>query len=193
MGFNSQYFNIGSDNGLVPVRQQAIIWTNDGLVYWHKYVSLGLNELNPLTLFFISINKRSWDVQNVMYCTNNSRRGELQVKVINMGLMKHVYFARADSRFAVSQWETLLQSNAVSHWLSTSRESALLYNTKLVLSGKQLWWNLLIYTLDIQQVTYIWWCWQNEETEWRILVWYTCPCSHFPTWLFRIWCYKMWE
>ena len=32
---------------------------------------------------------------------------------------------RADSRFAPSQWETPLQSNAVSHWLSASLESAL--------------------------------------------------------------------
>ena len=31
-GSNSQYFSIGSDNGLAPTRQQAIIWTNDGLV-----------------------------------------------------------------------------------------------------------------------------------------------------------------
>ena len=32
---------------------------------------------------------------------------------------------RADSRFAPSQWETALQSNAVSHWLGTNLESAL--------------------------------------------------------------------
>ena len=32
---------------------------------------------------------------------------------------------RADSRFAPSQWETLLQSNGVSHWLGTNLESAL--------------------------------------------------------------------
>ena len=25
-----QYSSIGSDNGLAPARQQAIIWTNDG-------------------------------------------------------------------------------------------------------------------------------------------------------------------
>ena len=28
-GSNEQYSSIGSDNGLVPTRQQAIIWTND--------------------------------------------------------------------------------------------------------------------------------------------------------------------
>ena len=29
-----------------PYRQQAIIWTNDGLFYWHIYASLGLNGLS---------------------------------------------------------------------------------------------------------------------------------------------------
>ena len=29
-GSNKQYSSIGSDNCLVPARQQAIIWTNDG-------------------------------------------------------------------------------------------------------------------------------------------------------------------
>ena len=29
-GFNQQYSSIGSDNGLVPVRRQAITWTNGG-------------------------------------------------------------------------------------------------------------------------------------------------------------------
>ena len=35
---------------------------------------------------------------------------------------------RADSRFAPSQWETLLQSNAVSHWLGANLKSALHLN-----------------------------------------------------------------
>ena len=37
---------IDPDNGLTPVRRQAIMWTNDGLVYWFIYVSLGLGGLN---------------------------------------------------------------------------------------------------------------------------------------------------
>ena len=36
--------NIGLDNGLVPTRRQAIIWTNDGK-FTGVYPSLGLNEL----------------------------------------------------------------------------------------------------------------------------------------------------
>ena len=37
--------NIGTDSRLSPKRWQAIIWTNDGIVYWRIYASLGLNEL----------------------------------------------------------------------------------------------------------------------------------------------------
>ena len=42
---SQQYFSIDSDNGLVSIKQQAIIWTNDGIVYWRIYASLDLNEL----------------------------------------------------------------------------------------------------------------------------------------------------
>ena len=41
-----------------------------------------------------------------------------------MGVFKHY---RANSRLALSQWETSLQSNAISHWLDTNLESALHY------------------------------------------------------------------
>ena len=53
LGTNWQYVSIGSGNGLAPVRRQAIIWTNDGLVYWRIYSSLGLNELmTPYTIIY---------------------------------------------------------------------------------------------------------------------------------------------
>ena len=35
---------------------------------------------------------------------------------------------RIDSRFAPSQWETVLQSNTVSHWLGANLDSALTYD-----------------------------------------------------------------
>ena len=41
-----QYASIASGNGLAPNRLQAIIWTNEILVYWHIYTSLCLDELN---------------------------------------------------------------------------------------------------------------------------------------------------
>ena len=37
------------------------------------------------------------------------------------------YIYMADSRLAASQWETSLKSNAVSYWLGTNLESALIY------------------------------------------------------------------
>ena len=33
---------------LAPDRQQANIWTDDGLIYWHKYVLFSLSEFNSL-------------------------------------------------------------------------------------------------------------------------------------------------
>ena len=54
---------------------------------------------------------------------------------------------RTDSRFAPSQWETSLQSNAVSHWLGANLESALdmvisnyLSNRKLQRCNRWSWW-----------------------------------------------------
>ena len=38
--FNWKYISIGSDSGLVPNWQQAVIWTNEELVLWHIYQSL---------------------------------------------------------------------------------------------------------------------------------------------------------
>ena len=40
-------------------------------------------------------------------------------------MMRGQYHIRADSRLAPSQWETSLQSNAVSHWLGANLESTL--------------------------------------------------------------------
>ena len=48
-GSNQQYSNIGSDDGLVPTRRQAIIWTNDGTCYQRIYASLGLKELKGIS------------------------------------------------------------------------------------------------------------------------------------------------
>ena len=42
---NWQWPSIGSNNDLAPNGRQAIVWTNDGSVYWRIYASLGLNEL----------------------------------------------------------------------------------------------------------------------------------------------------
>ena len=49
---------IGSGNGLVPNRQQAIIWTNNDLVHWGLYASIGLSELSwwsPLIYWYESL------------------------------------------------------------------------------------------------------------------------------------------
>ena len=44
LGSNWQYGSIDSDNGLVPNRHQAIIWSSVGMLCWCIYASLGLHE-----------------------------------------------------------------------------------------------------------------------------------------------------
>ena len=39
---------MGSGNGLVLNRRQAIAWTNDGPVHWRIYAALGGGELRPI-------------------------------------------------------------------------------------------------------------------------------------------------
>ena len=58
----------------------------------------------------------------------------------------NLYVIRADSRLAPSQWETALQSNAVSHWLGANLESAMVMSESLqrcmnyhVISDALLW------------------------------------------------------
>ena len=42
---NEQYSSIGSDNGLVPNRRQANIWTNADPIHWRIYAALGGDKL----------------------------------------------------------------------------------------------------------------------------------------------------
>ena len=41
-----------SDSALAPIMRQAIIWTNDGIIYSFIYASPGLNELKLLNELF---------------------------------------------------------------------------------------------------------------------------------------------
>ena len=44
-GYDWQKASIGSGNGLMPNRRQAITWNNADPVHWHIYVALGGDEL----------------------------------------------------------------------------------------------------------------------------------------------------
>ena len=59
---NQQKSSIRTDNGLLPIKQQAITFTNDGLTHWRIFASLGLNEsiqgMNRNNIFeIISLNE----------------------------------------------------------------------------------------------------------------------------------------
>ena len=51
---------------MAPIRQQAIIWTNDDIVHRCIYVSSGLNELMPL-LGIEAIYRQNANVQVVVF------------------------------------------------------------------------------------------------------------------------------
>ena len=57
---NQQFFSIGSEIGLAPNRQQAIIWISDGIDYWHRFTPLGRNKLKMSSVSFKSVGYISW-------------------------------------------------------------------------------------------------------------------------------------
>ena len=59
----NKYSNTGSGNGLAPDRREAIIWTNDNLVYWRTYASLSRDELKAQPVSQVCTCK--WEGNNV--------------------------------------------------------------------------------------------------------------------------------
>ena len=56
---------------------------------------------------------------------------------------------RADSRLAPSQWEMLLQSNTISHWLGTNLESVLSGYINVIFNPTTWVWNLAVLFIDM--------------------------------------------
>ena len=66
--FHWQYISIGSGNGLVPNRQQAITWTNDDQI-----PSLGYNELKaptPVNNFVLINTKQVYVDSTAPWCVD---------------------------------------------------------------------------------------------------------------------------
>ena len=76
---------IGSDNGFVLNRQQAVIWSNSSLVYSRIYASLGLNEL-MLTIIPL---KSSPEWESIVSSTDRSRICFLVCMIIMGALYSH--------------------------------------------------------------------------------------------------------
>ena len=113
---------------IMTCRHQAIIWTNVGLL-----------SIEPLrtNLSEVRINIRRFSFRKMWLKTSfvKWRPFYLGLNLLNLTRTDHITVAQrstikprayfvADSRFAPSQWETSLQSNAVSHWLGANLESA---------------------------------------------------------------------
>ena len=115
---------------------------------WWLYVPRGFNGLRYSTSLFQA---------NLSHCLNTCfdllrMKTSIQiVDLINLNLGKYLNHCRADSRLVPSQWETSLQSKAVSHWLGTNSESTL-YIWLLLPTGSPLaqeisWYSLMLWCL----------------------------------------------
>ena len=108
---------IASDNGLSPGRRQAIIWNNAGIL---SIGPLGTNFseilIEILTFSFTKMRLKVSSAKWRPFC--------LGLNMLNQWWSSSL-IQRTDSRFAPSQWETPLESNAISHWLRANLESTL--------------------------------------------------------------------
>ena len=68
---NWQYVSIGSDNGLIPSRRQAIIWTNADPVQCRIYAALGGDELIFVSLFLYLVHSRRQRIKHHEKLTSN--------------------------------------------------------------------------------------------------------------------------
>ena len=111
---------VGSDNGLSPGRHQTIIWTNVGILL------IGLLGTN-FSEILITVHTFSWKKILLKISSAKWHPFCLGLNVLRLAVLtiRHQRYFRSDSRLAPSQWETALQSNAVSHWLGANLESAL--------------------------------------------------------------------
>ena len=86
---------------------------------------------------------------------------------------------RADARLVASQWETLLQSNAVSHWLGANLESALI--TEIYLDRLRLLCSTKTHIGQIYISDYIWHWFSNlmyTQSFFAVCVWLSHNSIH---------------
>ena len=86
----------------------------------HK-LSCHVQNCDLIRSVFFMIERHNFSLRNLNYELMNPMGNGSQVTLKGVGII------RADSRFAPSQWETVLLSNNSSHWLGASLESALDY------------------------------------------------------------------
>ena len=98
----------------IPALVQIMAWRRPGDKPLSEPVIFSL-------LMHICITRPQWVKDRVPGCsTNNGNQGDMPCYNIKF---------RADFRLVPSQWETSLPSNAVSHWLGTKLQSALILHT----------------------------------------------------------------
>ena len=94
-GSDQQQVSIGSNNGLVPYRREAIISTKDDLLYWCIYALLSLNELKISNTFSLTTILTIWPKMISWYSESWNERTHISVKYMHMQQHKHNHFVES--------------------------------------------------------------------------------------------------
>ena len=130
----------------------------DLLIQWwisvHSYLRPGQNVQHFADNIFLYLNfivkfvpkgrfyNKQWTMVQIMACHWTGDKPLSQSMMVQFSESlgpEELTYCRADFRFAHNQWETSLQSNAVSHWLGANLESAMVLRKINVLTHA--WWD----------------------------------------------------
>ena len=150
--------NFTKDDSTVRARQAAnhiqssaiITWSNIVRYYINNYRNWGRISIRCLIHkdnSYIALNGELWGVFCEYFWENwpNFNGTALYYRwgrILEEGYCWADILFRADSRFAPSQWETSLQSKAVSHWLGANLDQPWLLNKQRVLMHRHQGWNV---------------------------------------------------
>ena len=120
---------------LSPSQRQAIIWTNAGILLIQP-LGKKISEIS-IEIHIFSIKKMHLKMSSAKcqpFCLLSAALSSLKEQDMMYGMISVNWSpspvgadanCRANSRLVPSQWETSLQSNAVSHWLGANLKSSL--------------------------------------------------------------------
>ena len=100
--------------------ESALLMTFTETLFMGKYI---LYDIKPKSIW----DKNQFTLRKMRLDGSSSYKWSFYDECCIPNHMSYESYYRADSRFALSQWETALLCNDVSHWLGANLEWALIY------------------------------------------------------------------
>ena len=109
---NEESASIDSGNGLAPNRQQAITWTNDGLIHLRIYAALGGDELIVELCFEHSVQSRPNKILR-LHCWCSAQNWSLHLRTLAQLKEALLYFTATEIDFIFTSIYLLQNYRAV--------------------------------------------------------------------------------